>query len=234
MAVDLDNARMVVLDVVERCADLEEVFTAEVMAATQRWRFEGPTVPPPGHPFRADFESWAESAGCGDGRRGFPAPRFPGPDGRWVGLWTVAQGKWVDSPTGKRWAGEAVTFEDWYQEDREAADRTADLLGRLVELRRFVADPPKDDELSDGWVPPDFVALEQHEAAILAGEDPETGLPAEVAAWLSKLVHEPKRVYAAAYCAHRLYGDPAPADPGTDWAGKARKRADHVLRAVVS
>ncbi len=57
--IDIEAARAVVLDILERSADLEETFTGELAAATRSWRFAGPTAPPPGHPYRADFEAWA-------------------------------------------------------------------------------------------------------------------------------------------------------------------------------
>lgn len=232
MSVDLESARGVVLDLAERAAELEEDLTGRILEGMRRFCFEGGTVPPPGHPYRSDFESWAESAGCGDGRRGFHAPKFHGRDGRLVGLWTVAQGKWVKSPTGKVWSGEPVVFEDWVAEDPERASRVADELALLAEVRAFGRNLPNDADLADGWVPPRWLALEQHEVAILDGTDPETGFPREVCDWLSRLVHEPKREYARAYCAHVLDGAPAPADPGADWAVKARKRADRVLAGV--
>jgi hypothetical protein len=148
----------------------------------------------------------------------------------------------VDGTLGRKWSGEPVAFEDWVSEDGERADRVADDLRTLVEIRRFAADPPTGPALADGWMPPPCIPLEEHEAAILAGVDPDTldadteqssaGLPAPVADWLRKLVHPPKAEYAAAYCAHKLDGGPAPADPGTPWASKARKRADRIMEGA--
>jgi hypothetical protein len=234
--IDVGEARVVVLDLLERAADLEEAITARILADTRGWLFDGGTVPPPGHPYRSDFEAWAEAAGC-SGRRGFPAPRFPDKDGRLVGLWTVAQGKWVDGGMGRKWSGEAVAFEDFVASDPERADRVADDLRTLVELRRFAADPPTGPALAEGWAPPACIALEEHEAAILGGWEAEleqaepssAGLPADVADWLRKLVHPPKAAYAADYCRAKLYGEAMPADPGQPWAVKARKRADRII-----
>jgi hypothetical protein len=234
---------VVVLDLLERAADLEEAVTSRILTDTRGWLFDGGTVPPIGHPYRSDFEAWAEAAGC-SGKRGYPAPRFRDKDGRLVGLWTVAKGRWVDGVMGRKWSGEPVAFEDWVSEDGERADRVAGDLRTLLELRRFAADPPTGPALAEGWGPPSCIPLEEHEAAILGGwtdeleeatprasvEEPSSGgLPPEVADWLRKLVHPPKAAYAAAYCAHKLDGAPAPDDPGTPWAVKARKRADRIM-----
>jgi hypothetical protein len=242
--VDVGEARIVVLDLLERAAELEEALTSRILTDTRGWLFDGGTVPPIGHPYRSDFEAWAESAGC-SGKRGYPAPRFPDKDGRQVGLWTVAKGQWTDGVLGRKWSGEPVAFEDWVSEDSERADRVANDLRTLVELRRFAADPPTGPALAEGWGPPSCIALEEHEAAILGGwadeleddapplasvEEPSSGgLPPEVADWLRKLVHPPKQAYAADYCRARLYDEPMPADPGTPWAVKARKRADRIM-----
>ncbi len=58
------------------------------------------------------------------------------------------------------------------------------------------------------------------------------GTPQEVTDWLQRLVHLPKRAYAAAYCDAVLNGAPMPDDPGAAWADKARRRADRVLASV--
>jgi hypothetical protein len=234
--IDVGEARVVVLDLLERAADLEEAITSRILADTRGWLFDGGTVPPIGHPYRSDFEAWAESAGC-SGKRGYPAPRFRDKDGRLVGLWTVAKGRWVDGVLGRKWSGEPVAFEDWVSEDNDRADRVADDLRTLVELRRFAADPPTGPALAEGWGPPSCIPLEEHEAAILGGWEAELGqdepssggLPPEVADWLRKLVHPPKAAYAETYCRARLYDEPMPADPGTPWAVKARKRADRIM-----
>jgi hypothetical protein len=234
--IDVGEARVVVLDLLERAADLETAITSRVLADTSGWRFDGGTVPPIGHPYRSDFEAWAESAGC-SGRRGYPAPRFPDRDGRLVGLWTVADGRWVDGVLGRKWSGQPVAFEDWVAEDGDRADRVASDLRALLELRRFAADPPTGPALAEGWAPPACIALEEHEAAVLGGwtdelgqaEPSSAGLPSDVADWLRKLVHPPKAAYAADYCRARLYDEPMPADPGTPWAVKARKRADRIM-----
>lgn len=247
MSVNLEDARIVVLDILERSGDMAEDLERRLY---EDFAQAGGSVPPPDHEMRAEFEAWAEDAGCrvaGKIRapmlttavadRARPLFRID-PDGRWVDdpcpngrgkherhRWTGAV-TWLDG--GYSGAGGQIN-DDW----RSWLDRTAGDIRLLKDLRWFAGNLPCDQELLDGWTPPDFIVLEQHEAAILAGEDPETGLPAEVAKWLSNLVYEPKRNYAAAYCAHRLYGDPEPVDPGADWAPKARKRADRVL-AVVS
>jgi hypothetical protein len=107
-------------------------------------------------------------------------------------------------------------------------------------MRRFAADPPTGPALAEGWGPPACIPLEEHEAAILGGwtdeleqEEPSSGgLPPEVADWLRKLVHPPKAAYAETYCRARLYDEAMPADPGTPWAVKARKRADRILEGA--
>jgi hypothetical protein len=141
---------------------------------------------------------------------------------------------------GRKWSGEPVAFEDWVSEDGERADRVAGDLRSLVELRRFAADPPTGPALAEGWGPPSCIPLEEHEAAILGGweaeleqEEPSSGgLPPEVAGWLRKLVHPPKAAYAETYCRARLYDEAMPADPGTPWAVKARKRADRIMEGA--
>lgn len=57
-------------------------------------------------------------------------------------------------------------------------------------------------------------------------------LPATVVDWLDRLVFADKRAYAAAWAAHVIHGADAPADPGTDWADKARRRLARVLAAA--
>lgn len=54
-------------------------------------------------------------------------------------------------------------------------------------------------------------------------------LPACVAAWLERLVYGPKAKYARAWAEHTFCGAPAPADPGAEWAAKARRRMEYVL-----
>ena len=53
-------------------------------------------------------------------------------------------------------------------------------------------------------------------------------LPTWAEEWLAGLVFELKRDYARQYLAHILCDAPAPKCPGTEWAGKARKRADRL------
>lgn len=240
MTATLEAKRAVVLDILERAADLEET----VMDRLYDDFGGGMTVPPPGHELREEFEQWAADAGC----RVKGAIRAPMVTGRWTRdgtarpLFRLPKGKWVGDATGRRWVGEGVSWLDGgadpkFRQDAQDwngwLERTARDCRLLKELRALGARPPGDDDLEGGW-DPGVVPLEQHEAAILAGDDPETGLPLVVAEWLGRLVHAPKQEYARAYCSHRLYGDPEPADPGEQWAVKARKRADHVLRAVSS
>jgi hypothetical protein len=233
--VDVTAARGVVLDLAERCAELE----AELEDRLARdFAAGGGMAPPKGHELRPEFEAWAADAGCMT-RGGLRAPVVAGRP-----LFRLPKGKWIKTPMGKQWAGdEAESWTDggWsgaggqLNDDWQAwRDRTAADIRALFELRRFAAQPPTAAELAEGWDPPSWLPLEEHEAQILRGEDPETGLPAPVAEWLGRLVHVPKREYAAAYCAHRLWGEDAPADPGTPWAEKARRRADKVLSAVAA
>ncbi len=71
-------------------------------------------------------------------------------------------------------------------------------------------------------------------AAPAAAAPRQTGgaLPAAATEWLDRLVFAEKRDYAAAYLAHLVAAAPAPVDPGTEWADKARRRAVKVLAAV--
>lgn len=58
---------------------------------------------------------------------------------------------------------------------------------------------------------------------------PRADLPSDVAEWLERLVFAAKRDYAEAYARHRCQGFPAPADPGTEWAHKARRGVDRLV-----
>lgn len=232
MGVDVSAAREVVLDLLVRAGDLAEELEGRLVSD---FGAAGGVVPPKGHAMRSDFEAWAEAAGCRT-RAGIRAPMIGGRP-----LFRLPEGRWVSTPGGKRWAGEAVTWEDGgysgaggqNRDDWSAwLDRTAADLRLLFEVRRFAASPPTGVELAAGWQAPCWLEVEEHEAAILAGVDVETGLPLEIREWLDKLLHAPKREYARAYCLHRLYGEDEPVDPELPWAAKARKRADHVLKAV--
>lgn len=224
---------MVVLDLLERAADHEEEITAALLA---EFTGAGGIAPPKGHELREEFERWAEDAGCRVRGGAMRAPMIGGKP-----LFRVAQGKWINGELGKRWSGEVADWCDggWsgaggqVRDDWEVwRERTADLISRWWDVHRFAQNPPTVREIEEGWAAPSWLALEQHEAAILEGCDPETGLPLPVVDWLGRLIHGPKREYARAYCSHRLLGDPEPADPETPWAAKARKRAEVVLRAV--
>lgn len=57
-------------------------------------------------------------------------------------------------------------------------------------------------------------------------------LPATIAEYLSRLVYEPKRAYAEAYALHVLFGTERPADPGTEWADKARAKVNRLARSL--
>jgi len=54
-------------------------------------------------------------------------------------------------------------------------------------------------------------------------------IPTPIAEYLARLVHAPKRAYAAAYVAHRIAGATAPDDPGAPWAAKARAKVDRLV-----
>ena len=64
--------------------------------------------------------------------------------------------------------------------------------------------------------------------------EPETdepaALPGDVLEYLLRLVFGAKADYAAAYAWHLWHGAAAPADPGTDWAAKARHKLDGMHR----
>lgn len=55
-------------------------------------------------------------------------------------------------------------------------------------------------------------------------------IPVNIQTWLSTLVFEPKRTYATKYATAKLAGKRGPADPGTEWAKKARTRVDEMLK----
>ena len=55
-------------------------------------------------------------------------------------------------------------------------------------------------------------------------------LPDEVVDYLLRLVYGTKLDYASEYAWHLWQGAPAPADPGTDWAGKARHKLEAMHR----
>lgn len=59
---------------------------------------------------------------------------------------------------------------------------------------------------------------------------PLATLPANVEEWLSRLVFGEKASYARAWAEHVLLGADAPADPGAEWAVKARKRLAAVTK----
>ena len=63
-------------------------------------------------------------------------------------------------------------------------------------------------------------------------EAPTGALPDAVEDWLSRLVYGPKAEFARAYCAAKLGHGPAPEAPAAEWAGKAIRKADRVLRAA--
>lgn len=48
--------------------------------------------------------------------------------------------------------------------------------------------------------------------------------------YLDRLIHPPKRTYAAAYAAYLAGGGPKPADPGTPWAVKVRAKLERISR----
>ncbi len=54
-------------------------------------------------------------------------------------------------------------------------------------------------------------------------------LPAAVEEWLGRLVYGEKAAYARAFALSVCCGAEAPADPGTEWAAKARKRLAKVV-----
>lgn len=56
-------------------------------------------------------------------------------------------------------------------------------------------------------------------------------LPPKVAEYVDRLVHEPKREYAAALAGALVAGGPAPEDPGTEWAAKVRVKLDRLVTA---
>ena len=60
-----------------------------------------------------------------------------------------------------------------------------------------------------------------------------TELPIPLVEYLGRLVFGLKADYAAEYAYHLVHGEPCPADPGTDWARKARGRVDWYLRSAV-
>lgn len=59
-------------------------------------------------------------------------------------------------------------------------------------------------------------------------------LPFPILEYLMRLVHAPKAEYAGAYAYHIVHGHPCPADPGTEWADKARRKLDALHRRGVT
>lgn len=57
-------------------------------------------------------------------------------------------------------------------------------------------------------------------------------LPPVVVMYLERLVFEPKRTYAEQYAEAILCGHPLPADPGTDWAIKARRKVTKLVQVA--
>jgi hypothetical protein len=75
--------------------------------------------------------------------------------------------------------------------------------------------------------------------ALIAPEPPpasptRASLPEWAEEWLAGLVYEAKRDYARQYLEHILCGAPAPANPGAEWADKARKRADRLAEKAAA
>lgn len=61
---------------------------------------------------------------------------------------------------------------------------------------------------------------------------PASDLPTWATEWLAGLVFETKRHYAEQFLRHLLLGEPAPQCPGTEWADKARRRAERLVNAA--
>jgi len=80
------------------------------------------------------------------------------------------------------------------------------------------------------WVEPDAVTVCDSEPP---PDSEQVGISDEVEEWLSRLVHEPKRVYAHAYAAALASGAPMPADPGDAWAAKVRLKLDKLEKVKV-
>ena len=111
------------------------------------------------------------------------------------------------------WTGTADEFLTWYVETciQGLKARAESREGRAWhELER-----PVDDEPAD--VAPEYGA-------------PADVLPEPVCEYLMRLVHGPKADYASAYAYHVVHGHPAPDDPGTEWAIKARRKVDALVR----
>ena len=125
-----------------------------------------------------------------------------------------------EMPAGESywWDGPGVMWRDrlW-----ASADELNTALGigtpKVAKPPKVAADTPK----------PQPVAPPRHpEPARTPGVFPEP-----IADFLARLVYETKREYATAYAAHRCHGTPLPADPGTDWAMKARVKVDRLVTA---
>lgn len=65
-------------------------------------------------------------------------------------------------------------------------------------------------------------------------ERDESTLPDEVGTWLGTLVYAPKRDYAEAFARYVFGGEAEPADPGTDWARKARGKVGRFAHRLTA
>jgi hypothetical protein len=121
-----------------------------------------------------------------------------------------------------------------------AADQLADVAGWTGTADEFVAwycaeglaglDQRAAARSGDSWETRERPADETDTAPDPAPADGD--LPAPVLEYLCRLVFGDKADYAAAYAYAVHRGGPAPADPGTDWARKARTRIDSITRKV--
>ena len=110
------------------------------------------------------------------------------------------------------WTGTADEFVSWYCDSCiTGLDMRADLRSGTAWHER---ERPDDDELE----PTDTVVT----------------LPFPMLEYLMRLVHAPKAAYAGAYAYHLVHGHPCPADPGTEWADKARRKLDALHRRGVA
>lgn len=106
------------------------------------------------------------------------------------------------------------------------ADVLADLAGWDGDVSAFV----------EWYVSEGLAGLDQR-AERRSGDSWETQqrpdeLPTVISIYLGRLVHEPKREYAEQYAEHVLNGGPCPADPGTEWAHKARAKVDRLVKVA--
>lgn len=108
------------------------------------------------------------------------------------------------------WQGDAGSFVDHYV--------STSLAGLAARRER---------RQGDSWV--DQVRPDEDEEPAESMTGTVRDLTGPCLDYLSRLVYGPKRDYASCYAMAVCGHCPMPDDPGTEWAGKARRKVDHYL-----